>query len=238
VLGRVEVEHAGRLIEVGRRRERCLLGVLLLEAGAAVPAERLAGLLWDDQPPDGVRSALRTHMSRLRALLDPDGDGGRGIALVHASGGYLARVEPGAVDALRFRTAVEQAHEVSGPRERAGLLRAALGLWRGPLLAGAASDRLRDRLGPWWAEARLAALEDAIEAELACGRHRELAGELSMLCREHPYRERFACLLMLALYRAGRQADAWRPSAGRTAACVRRWASIPARKCVNCTGGS
>lgn len=208
LLGMVQVEHGGRLVEVGRRRERCLLGVLLLEAGRAVPLDRLVGLLWDGQPPESAKATLRTHVSRLRALLATN-DGGRfGVGLVHTRGGYLAQVDPATVDALRFRDLIEQARGVTEPGTRAGLLRAALALWRGPLLANAASDRLQQRLRPWWSETRLAALEDAIEAELACGWHRELIGELETLSLEYPHRERFVGLLMLALYRGGRQAEA------------------------------
>lgn len=206
ILGPMEVEHAGRLIGVSRRRERSLLGVLLLAAGTAVSGERLAELLWDDQPPDSARATLRTHLSRLRALLaGADGDG---VSLVHTKGGYLAHVDTDAVDALRFRDLLDRARTTVQPAGRARLLREALGLWRGPLLADAASPRLRERLGAWWSEARLAALDDAIEAELACGRHRDVIGELNTLCQEHPHRERFVGLLMVALCRAGRQADA------------------------------
>lgn len=203
VLGAVEVVHEGRTLDLGRRRERRLLGILLLEAGKAVPDERLVDLLWDGDGPEGARAALRAHISRLRARLDSGH-----IELVRSGEGYLARVDPDSVDALRFRRLVERARGRAPAAERAALLREALGLWRGPLLADAASDRLRDRIEAPWVELRLAAQTTAIELELEAGRHQELIGELTVLAAEHAYREQFTGLLMLALYRAGRQTEA------------------------------
>ncbi|HEY3868233.1 MAG TPA: BTAD domain-containing putative transcriptional regulator [Actinocrinis sp.] len=208
LLGRFEVEHEGRLLAVGRRRERCLLGVLLLEANTASSVERLVDLLWDAEPPSDPKAAIHTFVSRLRSGLDPDGDGRLGIRLLRSGGGYLAEADPAAVDALVFRDLVEQARGIADPARSAGMLRRALALWRGPLLADAASERLRERLGAPWQELGLLARESAVEAELACGRHRELVAELTVLNTDHPLREKFAGLLMLALYRSGRQADA------------------------------
>jgi DNA-binding SARP family transcriptional activator/tetratricopeptide (TPR) repeat protein len=208
LLGRIEVTHEGASVTPGRRQQRCLLGLLLLEANTTVPVERLADLLWDDDPPAGARATIHTYVSRLRAVLDPDGDGRRGLRLVRSGDGYQARAEADAVDALRLRSLVEQARTVEDPAGRARLLRDALGLWRGPPLAHDASERLRSRLEPAWQELRLAGLEAAIEAELASRPPAELVGELGSLLAEHPLRERFTGLLMLALYRAGRQAEA------------------------------
>jgi DNA-binding SARP family transcriptional activator len=212
LLGRVEVEDAGRLLDLGRRRERCLLGILLIEAGSAIPLERLVDLLWDGEPPKTAREAVRTHVSRLRAGLDAgrdaaDADAGD-VTLERAGDGYLARVDPRRVDALRFRAMTEQARGTADPAARAELLRAALALWRGPLLADAASNWLRERIAGPWSELRVSAAEMAIEAELACGLDRELVGELTELIAENPFRERLTGLLMLALYRSGRQAEA------------------------------
>ena len=208
LLGRFEVEHEGRLLAVGRRRERCLLGVLLLEANSASPVDRLVDLLWDGEPPSDPKAAIHTFVSRLRAGLDPDGDGARGIRLLRSGNGYLAQADPASVDALVFRGLVEQARATPDPAGSAQMLRRALSLWRGPLLADAASERLRERLGGPWHELGLLARECAAEAELACGRHRDLVSELTVLHTEYPLREKFAALLMLALYRSGRQADA------------------------------
>lgn len=208
LLGRLEAAHDGRPVELGRRRERCLLGVLLLEANRPIAVDRLVDLLWEGQPPSTARSSLHTHVSRLRARLDPDGTGGYGVRLVSRSGGYAVEVAPEAVDAHRFEALVDHARAGTDPAERIRLLREALALWRGPVLADVASDRLRERIAAELTELRMSATELMIEAELAAGEPRDLVGELSSLHAEHPYRERLAGQLMLALYRAGRPADA------------------------------
>ncbi|MGC9666880.1 AfsR/SARP family transcriptional regulator [Planosporangium sp. 12N6] len=209
LLGHIEADHDGVPVPIGRRRERCLLGLLLLEPGVAVPAERLAALLWDDEPPATARAALSTHVSRLRRVLDPAGDGSSGIRLVNRGDGYRADIDPDAVDAHRFRSMVERARALADPAERSALLREALTLWRGPLLADA-SDRLRARVGATLEQLRLTAMEERVDAELALGRYRPLLGELTALTAEHPLHERFTAQLMVALHQAGRPADALR----------------------------
>jgi DNA-binding SARP family transcriptional activator/tetratricopeptide (TPR) repeat protein len=203
VLGRLLVGDEQRPVEVGRRRERCLLGVLLLEAGAAVPADRLVSLLWDDDPPAAARASLHSHVARLRSAL-----AGLPLRLARTADGYTAEVDPDLVDAHRFRTLVEHARAEGDPSRRIGMLRGALALWRGPILVGDASDRLRDRIGAPLEELRLTATELVIDAELARGRHAETIGELLALTAEHPTRESLAGKLMLAMYRCGRHAEA------------------------------
>jgi DNA-binding SARP family transcriptional activator len=112
------------------------------------------------------------------------------------------------VDAHRFRTLVTIGRHATDPAERSQTLREALALWRGPVLADVACDRLRDRVAGDLTELRLAATEIAVDAELRRGRHDDLLGELIAITAEHPLRERPAGQLMLALYRAGRQPDA------------------------------
>lgn len=208
LLGRVEVRHDGALIALGRRRERCLLAVLLLEPGRVVPAERLLDLLWDGAPPESARTALHTHVSRLRTTLDPARDGRFGLRLHARHQGYVAEVEPGSVDAHRFTELVRAARDLPAPRERARTLRAALSLWRGPALEDCGSELLRQRVTAGLTELRLQATELAADAELDCGRHRELIGELTTLTAEHPLRETPWAQLALALYRDDRRADA------------------------------
>ncbi|HEY2674830.1 MAG TPA: BTAD domain-containing putative transcriptional regulator [Rugosimonospora sp.] len=207
LLGRLTAVHDGRPVELGRRRERCLLGVLLLEANTAITIDRLVDLLWDGQAPSTARSSLHTHVSRLRAQLDPDGTGRSGVRLVSRNGGYAVEVEPQDVDAHRFAAMVERARGAR-PADRTDLLRQALALWHGPVLADVASDRLRERIAAGLTELRMSATELMIEAELAGDQSRDVIGELSALHAEHPYRERLAGQLMLALYRADRHADA------------------------------
>jgi DNA-binding SARP family transcriptional activator/tetratricopeptide (TPR) repeat protein len=201
LLGPFEIE-ADEPVSIPRRRERCLLAVLLLEQGRGVSASRLAELLWDGDPPSSARNALSTHVSRLRAALDP------GLVRIDRSGsGYVLHTDPQRIDAHRFEDLVRQARDLPVP-DRAPVLRSALALWRGRLLADLGSDQLRDWLGAGLEELRLAAVELRSEADLAAGRHTELIPELQCLVSTYPSRERFIADLMLALYRSQRQTDA------------------------------
>jgi DNA-binding SARP family transcriptional activator len=151
---------------------------------------------------------VSSHVSRLRSRIDPDRTGRRGVRLTSRGDGYLIEVDPERIDAHRFRSLVTAADALVDPAERSLVLREALGLWRGALLADVASDRLRDRIGASLEELRLAALETAFDADLACGRHAYATVKLAELVEANPYRARFVSLLMLALYRSGRQTDA------------------------------
>jgi DNA-binding SARP family transcriptional activator len=208
VLGPLEaVDDQGRRAELGGTRERTLLAVLLLAPDAVVPATRLAGELWGERMPEGWPHALRVHVSRLRrALRDAGGEG----LLVTRAPGYLLGTGPDAVDARRFGALVAQGRAVlaSDPAAAGATLRTALALWRGPLLGGALDSALIRSEAARLEEDRLGALEERIAADLACGRHGELLGELDGLVRAHPVRERMRAQQMTALYRAGRQADA------------------------------
>ena len=199
LLGRFEVVGDEGPVEVGRRMTRRMLAVLLLEAGAVVPLDRLVDLLWDGAPPDTARASLHAHMSRLRSRLDPDGTGRAGIRLITSRAGYLVEADRLRIDVHQFRALIREAS--SG--DRVALLRRALKLWRGPLLADVASERLRERIGGELTELRVAAMEQLAESEPA-----GLIGELTQWCAEHPHHERLAGHLMLAQYRAGRQAEA------------------------------
>lgn len=206
LLGPMRVVESGRAIDLGpRRAQRCLFGLLALEAGQTVPLDRLADLLWDGDPPGNARGLIRSHVSRLRSHL---GGGRAGVRIVTHGPGYMAQLDPDQVDAQRFRRQVAEADAVPGPADRAAHLRRALGLWRGPLLADVASDRLRDRVGAGLDELRLHAWESCLDAELAAGEHLRITTELVDLAAAHPLRERLAHMLMLALYRGDRQAEA------------------------------
>ncbi|WP_283134502.1 AfsR/SARP family transcriptional regulator [Rhizohabitans arisaemae] len=207
LLGPVEVWRGDSRIMLGRRAQRCLLGLLLLDTGRVVPVNRLLELLWDD-PPDNARSILHSHVARLRGTLDPDRTGSRGFRLLLRGDGYLAETDSQAVDVHRFRDLVGRARRSADPGGRSRLFRDALSYWRGPLLADVATDRVRDRLGVGLEELRLSAIESCVDAELECGRHRELLPELADLVGRHPLRERLTHAYMLALYRDGRRPDA------------------------------
>ncbi len=210
ILGPMEVVHDGRPVVLGRSRERAVLALLLASPNRVVSAERLADDLWGGDPPEGAAHSLQVFVSRLRkALREAGGDG----VVVTRPPGYVALVAPEHLDAARFEALVAAARRQSGAgaaAEAAATLRTALALWRGPALADVADAPGARAEAARLEDARLAALEERIDAELACGRHGELTAELEALTREHPLRERLWGQRMLALYRAGRQVEALR----------------------------
>jgi DNA-binding SARP family transcriptional activator/tetratricopeptide (TPR) repeat protein len=203
LLGPVEAHHDGRRIGLGRRKERCLLGLLLLEAGRHLSTDRLIDLLWTDEPPANARAAVHTSVARLRARLAP-----YGVRLVSGGGGYAADVDPESVDVHRFARQVAAAEELDLPADRAAALREALRLWRGPLLADVGDDRVRARVGTVLEERRLVAVERLAEAELGAGRPDHAIADVVSHVKQDPTRERLAALLMTALHRSGRPGDA------------------------------
>ncbi|MEO7614818.1 MAG: BTAD domain-containing putative transcriptional regulator [Streptosporangiaceae bacterium] len=198
ILGSVEVwDGAGNSIAVGGPRVRSLLALLLVNAGKVVSAETLIDGLYGEDPPANAANALQSQVSRLRRGLD----GAAEVELLPA--GYRLAVDPDEVDAHRFVRLVQEAGRE--PARRAGALKEALALWRGPALADvpeAEAQAVR------YAELRVSAIEDLAETELALGRHRETVAELQSLVDAHPLRERPRALLMRALYGSGRQAEA------------------------------
>ncbi|MBD3143779.1 winged helix-turn-helix domain-containing protein [Microbispora camponoti] len=201
VLGPLDVRRDGQPVEVGGRRLRALLTLLLLDAGRTVSTEALVAGVWDDRPPSGVGNALQALVSRLRATV------GRGLVVGEPSG-YRLAVSPDQVDLHRFaRLAGEGAAALAAgdPGRAAGLLREALGLWRGAPLTDLPDAEVEvARLEGL----RIAAAEDRIEAELALGRHADLITELRLLVTAHPLRERPHGQLMRALYGSGRGVEA------------------------------
>jgi DNA-binding SARP family transcriptional activator/tetratricopeptide (TPR) repeat protein len=204
VLGPVVARQNGQLIPLGGPPRRCVLGVLLLEAGRVVPAERLVEFVWGQHPPAVTRNAVATHVSRLRKLLVPDP-----TVTISAHGtGYVLNVDRERVDVHRFRRLVAQARADDNPRRARDLLHEALRLWRGAPLAGVVPAEVRHRLCGGLEEERLVALEERLAADLGLGRPAEVAAELVHLVQEHPLRERLVELWMAALCRCDRQADA------------------------------
>jgi predicted ATPase/DNA-binding SARP family transcriptional activator len=205
LLGPVQAVRAGRDVPLGGPRQRALLALLALDPGRVVPAGRLVEELWLGRPPLGAAKTLRSYVSRLRSALAPD------VTLLPRGGGYVLSADPGQLDVRRFDALVAegQAALAGGEAVAAGnRFREALGLWRGPALADVADVEPLAREGARLEELRLAAVEGRLEADLAAGSHAEVTGELEQLVREYPLRERLWRLLMLALYRGGRQADA------------------------------
>lgn len=204
LLGPLEVWREGRPVKLGRERQRALLAALLLNANEVVPAERLIEELYGGDPSGTAANALQAMVSRLRRLLDDD-------VVVTRAPGYLLRADPEQVDATRFeRLAAEgrEALDAGDPIRAGGLLREALALWRGPPLVDIALPDFVQAETRRFEELRLAALLDRIDGDLAAGRGGELVPELEALVAANPLQERSRGQLMLALYRAGRQADA------------------------------
>src|SRR5262249_46833733 len=169
-------------------------------ANEVVPADRLIDAVWDDDPPETARNVVQSYVSQLRKAIGPDAIQSRGR-------GYVVEVRPAELDLQQFQQLVA-ATEGADPSTAADRLRSALKLWRGSPIADIAQSRFASAAADRLEELRLGALERQIDADLASGRDLVLVGELEALVAEHPLRERLRGLLMLALYRSGRQAEA------------------------------
>ncbi|MFJ4819795.1 BTAD domain-containing putative transcriptional regulator [Streptomyces sp. NPDC088801] len=215
LLGPFTARHQGRSVLLGsRRQERCLLAVLLLHAGHSVPTGRLIDLLWDDAPPASARATVHTYVGRLRAALRP-----YEVSVETRHDGYAVERGPHRIDVQEFTGLVGQAADARDPAERIGHYERALALWRGPLLADVAGDRLRSRLDGRLGELRLSAVERRAEAQLGMGLPERVVADLTPLLQEHPTRERLVAAQMTALHRTGRRAEALRLY-GRTRALL------------------
>jgi DNA-binding SARP family transcriptional activator/predicted ATPase len=200
ILGPLEVVEDGQPLPLERRRMRALLAFLLLHANQPVSADRLIDEVWGPEPPKTAGASLQNYVSRLRRAIGAE-------TVVSQPPAYVLRIDPEQFDLARFERLTAEARRAE-PRERAEKLRAALALWRGPALDDLAFEPFaRDEVGRL-EEARLAALEDCIDAELELGLGGDLVAELDELVEQQPLRERFHAQRMRALYRAGRQADA------------------------------
>ncbi len=203
VLGPLEAIDGTTALPLGGRKPRALLARLALDANRTVAVQRLVDDLWGDEVPDSAAKMVQIYVSQLRKVL-PAG------VLQTRPPGYLIEIEPEAVDATRFaqlRADGRAALAAGDPETASARLREALALWRGPALAeftepfaGAEAAHLE--------ELRLACLEERIEADVARGLHADVVGELELLVARHPLRESLHRQLTLALYRAGRQAEA------------------------------
>jgi DNA-binding SARP family transcriptional activator len=212
ILGPVEAWDGADQLDLGGPKPRALLAVLLLHANQVVSTDQLVDELWSEAPPSTARNLVQGYVSGLRQAFHQGRDGGTATSvLVTRPSGYVLRVEPGELDLDRFEGLAADARRATadGDLERAAeAWRAALALWRGPALAGAASEALRRTAAPRLEEARLEALEERLEVDLGLGRHAELVGELEALAATYPVRERLRRQLMVALYRSGRRAEA------------------------------
>jgi DNA-binding SARP family transcriptional activator len=207
LLGPQLVRDGGRPVLVSAPRQRVLLAGLLLNAGQVVSLDALADMLWEGQPPAGARAALHSAIQRLRSTLGP----ARPALIATRPPGYVLQLGDGEFDVRQFGMLAargQAAAEAGAWAETAGLLREALGLWRGKALADVLSALLQSREVPPLEDGRLQVLSLRIDADLRLGRQGELVGELRQLVAAHPLMEHFHAQLMLGLYRAGRQGDA------------------------------
>jgi DNA-binding SARP family transcriptional activator len=207
VLGDLRASRGGRAIRLGSPQQRGILALLLLRAGKLVSPEELIDRMWGANPPASARVTVRTYISRLRRSLD---DGRQDSVIQSTAGGYRLPLDSQTLDLARFEQRVAQARtarSAGDTTQASALLCAALALWRGYPLAGAHGqfvEQERDRLE----QIRLGALEERICLDLELGRDDEIVAELIGLINDHPLRERLRELLMIALYRSSRQADA------------------------------
>ncbi|MGW4438694.1 BTAD domain-containing putative transcriptional regulator [Streptomyces sp. NPDC004596] len=204
VLGVVEVWCDGVPADVGHARQRQVLAALLVDAGQVVPADALVARVWGERAPRGGRDVLYGYVSRLRtALAAVD------VPITRTRGGYLLAVEPRTVDLHRFRDLGARAREATATSAESAvaLWEEMLGLWRGEPFAGADTPWFNARRTRLEAE-RLSAQLDLTELRLGLGRHAAVLSECEARARAHPLDERVAGHVMLALYRAGRAADA------------------------------
>ncbi|WP_246618376.1 AfsR/SARP family transcriptional regulator [Streptomyces javensis] len=202
VLGPVRIWHGSRALPIRTPQEQAMLCVLLLRRGSTATVSELVDAVWETPPPQAI-AALRTYAWRLRRALGP------GVLLTDA-GGYALRFHPEALDldvCQGYEAQAKDAMREGDPHKARKLLHMADLLWDGQPLAGVPGPYAyaqRSRLDEW----RLALLEKGLELDLELGRHAEAVSELTALIPEHPMRERLRALLMLALYRSGRQAEA------------------------------
>ena len=202
------VMDGSRAVAVAGVRLQSLLCLLLIRPGVAVSGERLAEELWGERQPAAPANAVQSLISRLRVAL------GDAASLVETTAaGYRVAAEPSSVDAVRFVAAVDRARAALATDDLFGASRsfeAALAQWRGSALDGVAAEGSLHDEAVRLEALRLDALEQRCDVELRLGRHVEMVTELGSLVAEHPVRERFHGLYMLALYRSGRQAEALR----------------------------
>ena len=209
LLGRLAASYDGAPLDLGGRRQRAVLAVLLLARGDLVPVERLVEAVWGEHAGDTAVGALQSYVSHLRRRLQPGSAArARSAVIVREGPGYAVRLPAEAVDAWRFEALVSRAERLQRPAEAAEALREALELWAGPALAEYADE-------PWAAadvarltELRRVARERLLVARLEVEDPAVLVPELEALVQEDPLREERWRALALALYRSQRQADA------------------------------
>jgi DNA-binding SARP family transcriptional activator/ABC-type glycerol-3-phosphate transport system substrate-binding protein len=213
VLGTVEAWRAGERVGLGSFRQRSLLALLLIHANTVVSTDRILDELWGDEIGADRQNALWVHVSNLRSALEPDRPARtEGSVVLTRPPGYVAQVDPAALDAWRFEELLREGRLLLDTDAAAAsvVIGEALALWRGHAYEDFAYESFAQAEIARLEELRLEAVELRLDADLRRGLAAELVGELEGLVRVHPLRERMTAKLMLALYRSGRTSEALR----------------------------
>ena len=198
---------------MGQPRQQAVLGILAMRANRVISRGELVDAVWGQDPPASAEGGIYTYVAGLRRVIEPNRSlRGPGRVLVSSGAGYVLHLVPGQPDAVAFEQDLGRARQLRKAGDAAGAvsaLNSALSLWRGIAFAGVPgpfAETERVRLG----ELRSAAAEERADVLLALGRHEEVVPDLTAMVADHPLRERMRGLLMVALYRCGRQAEALR----------------------------
>src|ERR1700749_916060 len=200
-------------LPVGQPRQKAVLGILAMRANRVISRGELVDAVWGQDPPASAEGGIYTYVAGLRRVIEPNRSlRGPGRVLVSSGAGYVLHLVPGQPDAVAFEQDVGRARQLRKAGDAAGAVAAldsALSLWRGIAFTGVPgpfAETERVRLG----ELRSAAAEERADALLSLGRHEEVVPDLTAMVADHPLRERMRGLLMIALYRCGRHAEALR----------------------------
>ncbi|MFI7632791.1 BTAD domain-containing putative transcriptional regulator [Nonomuraea sp. NPDC049400] len=224
LLGPVQVVRGDGVVPVPAPKHRVVLAILAINSGRPVPADRIIEELWQGSEPKFARKTLQGYIWRLRRVLGED--------LLTRGGGYELRGTPQGTDAARFERLLAEGQRALRTREPAlarGRLDAALALWRGPALADVPAGPMIRAHADRLEEARLLAVEAMLEADVELGRQAATIPVLRELTAAHPLRESLHALLMLALYRSGRQVEALSVYAGLRATLISEQGLEPGR---------
>jgi DNA-binding SARP family transcriptional activator len=213
VLGPVMAWNNEQELPVGQPRQQAVLGILAMRANRVISRSELVDAVWGQDPPPSAEGGVYTYVAGLRRIFEPGRSlRGPGRILVSSGAGYVLHLVPGQPDAVAFEQYLHRARQMRKIGDLAAVaatLQSALALWRGVAFVGVPgpfADTERVRLG----ELKSAAEEEKADALIVLGRHEEVLADLTAMVAEHPLRERMRGLLMLALYRSGRQAEALR----------------------------
>ena len=213
VLGKLEVERDGTTVDLGAFRQRALFGLLLTAPNSVWSTDQIIDGLWGEEAAGDKQNALWVYVSGLRKALEPDREKRTdGSILLTRAPGYLVQIDPEALDSVRFERLVAEGRSLldTDPPAASLVLSEALAMWRGQPFEDFTYESFAQAEIARLNELRIEAVGARIDADLACGRSRELVSELESLVRQHPLREELTGQWMLALYRSGRQADALR----------------------------